>query len=63
MVQAIVSLIMKLEGHVTCSWENENTYEIIVGKPVGMRPSVGHTVWEDNIKMYLGEICQTVDWA
>lgn len=28
-----------------------------------MRPSVGHTVGEDNIKMYLGEICQTVDWA
>jgi len=28
-----------------------------------LRPSVGHTVGEDNIKMYLGEICQTVDWA
>jgi hypothetical protein len=28
-----------------------------------MRPSVGHTVGEDNIKMYLGEICRTVDWG
>jgi hypothetical protein len=28
-----------------------------------MRPYVGHTVGEGNIKMYLGEIFQTVDWA
>ena len=27
-----------------------------------MRPFVGHTVGEDNIKMYIGEIYQTVDW-
>jgi len=28
-----------------------------------MRPFVGHAVGEDNIKMYLGQMCQTVDWA
>jgi hypothetical protein len=34
-----------------------NTYKIVVGKPEGKRPlERPRRKWEDNIKMYLGEV-------
>jgi hypothetical protein len=44
--------------------EDENTFEISVGKPEGKR-SLGRPGcrWEDNIKMDLGEIgWEALDW-
>jgi hypothetical protein len=38
-------------------WEMRNAYEVLLGKPEGLRP-LGRTRrrWEDNIKMYLWEM-------
>jgi hypothetical protein len=50
-------------GHVA-SVGVRGAYNILVGRPEGMRPlGRPRRIWEDNIKMDLGEIgCGDVDW-
>jgi hypothetical protein len=44
--------------------EDEETYKLLVSKPIGKRPLVRRRCrWEDNIKMDLKETwCEVADW-
>jgi hypothetical protein len=63
-VRAIKARRMRWAGHVARMGEVRGAYSILVGRPEGRRP-LGRPGrrWEDNIKMYLGEIeFGDVDW-
>jgi hypothetical protein len=48
-------------GHVAWMGEMKNVYKILVRKPEEKRPLEIHRCrWEDNIRMYLSEICWEV---
>jgi hypothetical protein len=55
---------MRWVGHVAHMGEVRGAYNIMVGRPEGRRPLGRHRhMWEDNIKMDLGEIgFGDVDW-
>jgi hypothetical protein len=56
-VRMIKSRRMRWVGHVARMGEGRGVYRILVGRPEGKRP-LGRPrhMWEDNIKMDLGEI-------
>jgi hypothetical protein len=63
-VRVIKERRMRWAGHVACMGEVRGAYNILIGRPEGMRP-LGRPGrrWEDNIKMYLREIVfGDVDW-
>jgi hypothetical protein len=64
-VRVIKARRMRWAGHVARMGEVRGAYNILVGKPEGMRRPLGKPRhrWEDNIKMDLGEIgFGDVDW-
>jgi hypothetical protein len=51
-----------MAGHVACTGEMRNAYEILGGKSEGKRPFWRHRHrWEDNIKIYIKEIVYELD--
>ena len=55
---------MKWAGHVACIGEGRGVFQVLVGKPEGMRPlgRFRHR-WKDNIQMELQEMgCGGMDW-
>jgi hypothetical protein len=56
-VRVIKSRRLRWAGHVARMGEGRGAYRVLVGMPKGRRP-LGRfrRRWEDNIKMYLGEI-------
>jgi hypothetical protein len=63
-IRVIKARWMRWVGHVVHMGEVRGAYNILVGKPEGRRPlGRPRRRWEDNIKMYLGEIgFGDVDW-
>jgi hypothetical protein len=56
-VRVIKSREMRWAGHVTRMGEGRGAYRVLIGRPEGKRPlGRPRRRWEDNIKMYLGEI-------
>jgi hypothetical protein len=56
-VRVIKSRRMKWAGHVARMGEGRGAYRVLVGRPEGKRPlGRPRRRWEDNIKMYLGEM-------
>jgi hypothetical protein len=55
---------MRWAGHVARTGEKRNAYRLLVGKPEGKRPlGRPRRRWEDNIRMFLGEVGRgNVDW-
>jgi hypothetical protein len=55
---------MRWAGHVACTGEVRDAYNILVGRPEGKRPlGRPRRRWEDNIEMDLREIgFGDVDW-
>jgi hypothetical protein len=51
-------------GHVACTGEMKNAYNILIGKSEGKRPLERPIhIWENNIRMDLKEIgWEVVDW-
>jgi hypothetical protein len=53
-VWLIKSRIMRLVGHVACMGERRGVYRVLVWKPVGKRPLVGHKHrWENKLRLIL----------
>jgi hypothetical protein len=63
-VRVIKARRMRLAGHVARMGVVRGAYNMLVGRPEGRRPlGRPRRRWEDNIKMYLGEIgFGDVDW-
>jgi hypothetical protein len=63
-IRQIKSRRMRWVGHVARMGEGRNVYRVWVGKPEGKRPlGRPRRIWEDGIKMDLGEIgCGGVEW-
>jgi hypothetical protein len=56
-VRVIKSKRMRWVGHVAHMGEGRGVYRVLVGKPEGRRPlGRPRCMWEDNIKLGLGEI-------
>jgi hypothetical protein len=55
---------MRWARYAACIGEKRNAYRILMGKPEGKRPQGRPRCrWEDNIKMYFGEIeWGVMDW-
>jgi hypothetical protein len=56
-VRVIKSRRMRWAGHVVLMVEERGAYRVLVGRPESKRPlGRPRRMWEDNIKMNLGEI-------
>jgi hypothetical protein len=56
-IRQIKSRRMRWAGHVARMGEGRNVYRVMVGKPEGKTPlERPRRIWEDGIKMDLGEI-------
>jgi hypothetical protein len=63
-IRIIKSRRMRSAGHVARIGEKRDAYRLLVGKPEKKRPlGRPRRRWEDNIRMYLGEVgWGDVDW-
>ena len=57
-IRSLKSRRLRWAGHVAHMEQSRNAHRVLVGKPEGKRPLWRpRRRWEDNIKMYLREVC------
>jgi hypothetical protein len=63
-IRVVISMRMRLAGHVAHVGKMKNAYRFLFGKPEGERPCRRpRHKWEDNIRMVVREIgWEGVDW-